>query len=159
MSSFAHVFCPQAHLTQSASHPVIRRGTGELGGLRNGMVWLCWKTCSCQGEIWLAQPFTWGRQHLPQPAALVGVKGHREDYWLQQLDPWAFSLLHHLSRILLSHICLSSQSTKGNPLSLLKQQQIKALFEACRQANIYFICSVYIHALKYLSKLKGDHLN
>lgn len=70
----------------------------------------------------------------PSPACCAGrgVRG-REDYCFSNLIPCP-SISPSTSSFqspASCHVCHSSQPTKGNPLGLLKQQQIKAPFEAC----------------------------
>lgn len=115
-------------------------------------------SCHCWGLIWLLPAADCG-QHPPRHCTGQGLRGREHDC-LQQLHPMSiYFSLQSLAEPCSCHICHSSHPTEGNPLSLLKQQQIKALFEGSRQANIYFICSVCIHALAYPSKLKRDHSN
>lgn len=131
----------------------------SAGCLRDELTQQCKKDLlPCWDLIWLL-PAADCRQNPPSDCTGQGLR-EREHDWLQQLNPMSIYFpLQCLAKPCSCHICHSSHPTEGNPLSLLKQQQIKALFEGCRQANIYFICSVYIHALAYPSKLKRDHLD
>lgn len=85
------------------------------------------------GLICLLRLADWGLHPPSQPTALAGGWGEEKITGFSNLIPCpSISLSTSSFQSPAScHICHSSQPTKGNPLGLLKQQQIKALFEAC----------------------------